>query len=135
MADACYIEAMEEARQPIRFFTEEELDALEETDPLAAAKIAHAQAMAQRLVGRKRHFAPEDPLPDPQAVAEAIAAVRRILHRDGGDIELLEIRQRDVRVRMKGACAGCPNAVIDLQQVVEKIVGAVPGVASVSNTF
>ncbi|MDD3761164.1 MAG: NifU family protein [Acidithiobacillus sp.] len=122
-------------RTPVRFYTEEELDILEESDPVAAAKIAHAQAMAQRLIGRKREFGPNDPLPDPQAVAEAVAAVRRILNRDGGDIELVEIAERDVRVRMKGACAGCPNAVIDLQQVVEKIVGAVPGVASVSNTF
>ena len=122
-------------RTPVQFYTEEELDILEESDPVAAAKIAHAQAMAQRLIGRKREFAPNDPLPDPQAVEEAVAAVRRILNRDGGDIELVEIAGRDVRVRMKGACAGCPNAVIDLQQVVEKIVGAVPGVASVSNTF
>ncbi|MCE5360013.1 NifU family protein [Candidatus Igneacidithiobacillus taiwanensis] len=125
----------QEFRQPIRFYSEEELDALEETDPVAAAKIAHAQAMAQRLIGRKRNFGPDDPLPNAEAVAEAVAAVRRILNRDGGDIELVEIHERDVRVRMKGACAGCPNAVIDLQQVVEKIVGAVPGVASVSNTF
>ena len=136
MAVACYIELMTEpARTPIRFYTEEELDLLEESDPLAAAKIAHAQAMAQRLVGRKRSFAPSDPLPEPEAVAEAVTAVRSILSRDGGDIELVEIVARDVRVRMKGACTGCPNAVIDLQQVVEKIVGAVPGVASVSNTF
>ncbi|MEY2341725.1 NifU family protein [Acidithiobacillus sp. IBUN Pt1247-S3] len=122
-------------RTPIRFYTEAELDILEESDPVAAAKIAHAQAMAQRLIGRKRSFGPDDPLPDPAAVAEGIAAVRRILNRDGGDIELVDIEERNVRVRMKGACAGCPNAVIDLQQVVEKIVGAVPGVASVSNTF
>ena len=125
----------EPERSPIHFYSEEELDLLEESDPVAAAKIAHAQAMAQRLIGRKRSFAPGDPLPDPDAVAEAVAAVRRILNRDGGDIELVTIVERDVRVRMKGACAGCPNAVIDLQQVVEKIVGAVAGVTSVSNTF
>ncbi|MGE4530090.1 MAG: NifU family protein [Acidithiobacillus sp.] len=61
--------------------------------------------------------------------------VRHILNRDGGDIELVDIIDRDVRVRMKGACAGCPNSVIDLKQVVERIVGAVAGVVSVSNTF
>ena len=136
MAGACYIDGMtESARTPIRFYSEEDLDLLEESDPIAAAKIAHAQAMAQRLIGRKRRFTPDDPLPDAAAVAEAVGVVRRILRRDGGDIELVEVVERDVRVRMKGACAGCPNAVIDLQQVVEKIVGAVPGVASVSNTF
>ena len=122
-------------KSPIRFYSEEELDALEAEDPLAAAKIAHAQAMAERGLDRRRRYGPDDPLPDPATVTEAVQTVRHILHRDGGDIELVEIIERDVRVRMKGACAGCPNAVIDLKQVVERIVGAVPGVVSVSNTF
>ncbi|MCY0871173.1 MAG: NifU family protein [Acidithiobacillus caldus] len=121
--------------QPIRFYSEAELDAIEAEDPILAAKIEHVQNMAKRQIGRKKEFSEHDPLPDPEAVAEAVAVVRRILQRDGGDIELVEIAQRDVRVRMKGACAGCPNAVLDLQQVVERIVGAVPGVARVSNTF
>ena len=123
------------AKSPIRFYSEDELDALEAEDPLAAAKIAHAQAMAERGLDRQKRYGPGDPRPDPAAVAEAVQTVRHILHRDGGDIELVEIVERDVRVRMKGACAGCPNAVIDLKQVVERIVGAVPGVVSVSNTF
>ncbi len=122
-------------RTPVRFYTEEELDALDEQDPVLAARIAHAQAMASRSIGRKKEFGPGDPLPDPAAVTEAIGAVRRILSRDGGDIEMVGIEGRNIQVRMKGACTGCPNAVLDLQQVVEKIVGAVPGVASVSNTF
>ena len=123
------------AKSPIRFYSEDELDALEAEDPLAAAKIAHAQAMAERGLDRRRRYGSDDPMPEPAAVAEAVQAVRHILNRDGGDIELVEIIERDVRVRMKGACAGCPNAVIDLKQVVERIVGAVPGVVNVSNTF
>ena len=123
------------AKSPIRFYSEDELDALEAEDPLAAAKIAHAQAMAERGLDRRRCYGSDDPMPEPAAVAEAVQTVRHILNRDGGDIELVEIIERDVRVRMKGACAGCPNAVIDLKQVVERIVGAVPGVVSVSNTF
>ena len=122
-------------KSPIRFYSEDELDALEAEDPLAAAKIAHAQAMAERGLDRRRRYGSDDPMPEPAAVAEAVQTVRHILNRDGGDIELVEIIERDVRVRMKGACAGCPNAVIDLKQVVERIVGAVPGVVSVSNTF
>ncbi len=126
---------MDKIRTPVRFYSEEELDALDDRDPVLAAKIAHAQAMARRAIGRKKEFGPQDPLPEPAAVAEAIGTVRRILSRDGGDIEMVGIEGRNIQVRMKGACAGCPNAVLDLQQVVEKIVGAVPGVASVSNTF
>ena len=120
--------------QPVRFYTEEELDEMEKTDPLQAARIARAQAMAARLMARRK--APDlTVMPDPKAVAEALQSVRQILNRDGGDIELVAIDDHVVRVRMKGACVGCPNAVLDMQNLVERIVGGVPGVAEVRNTF
>ena len=121
-------------RQAIRFYTEEELDALEETDPDTAYRIARAQALAAR---ERREPAPDAATgpPDQAAVERAIEDVRRILQRDGGDIELVDIVGATVRVRMKGACAGCPNSVLDLRNVVEKVVCAVPGVSSVVNTF
>lgn len=121
-------------RQAIRFYTEEELDALEQTDPDMAYRIARAQAIA----GRERRPAASDTdtrPPEQAAVERAIEDVRRILQRDGGDIELVDIVGAVVRVRMKGACAGCPNSVLDLRNVVEKVVCAVPGVHSVVNTF
>ena len=121
-------------RQTIRFFTEEELDALEETDPDTAYRIARAQAIAARDRSPAAPVVWAGP-PESAAVERAIEDVRRILQRDGGDIELVDIEGAVVRVRMKGACAGCPNSVLDLRNVVEKIVGAVPGVSSVVNTF
>jgi len=122
-------------RAPVRFYTEEELDAMEEADPDRAYRIARAQAMAER--GMQRDRDPEaHPLPDPEEVAQAIADVRQILMQDGGDIELLGVEDRTVRVRLKGACTGCPNAPLDLKNVVERIVfNAVPGVRTISNTF
>lgn len=122
-------------RAPVRFYTEDELDAMEETDPDRAYRIARAQAMAER--GMQRDRDPEaHPLPDPEEVAQAIADVRQILMQDGGDIELLGVEDRTVRVRLKGACTGCPNAPLDLKNVVERIVfNAVPGVRTISNTF
>lgn len=119
--------------EPIRFYTEEELDELEKTDPDKAYRIARAQAMATR--GRRRPAVAHAGPPDPESVREAVEDVRAILSRDGGDIELVDIEGSIVRVRMKGACAGCPNSVIDLRNVVEKIVGAVPGVSEVRNVF
>lgn len=119
--------------EPIRFYTEEELDELEKTDPDKAYRIARAQAMAAR--GRKPPAAEHAGPPDPGEVREAVEDVRAILNRDGGDIELVDIEGSVVRVRMKGACAGCPNSVIDLKNVVERIVGAVPGVTEVRNVF
>ncbi len=120
---------------PIRFFTEEELDALEQVDPDRAYRIARAQAMAERSRARTGAPALTDAPPDAVKVREAVEDVRQILMRDGGDIELVNIQGSTVQVRMKGACAGCPNSVLDLKNVVEKVVLAVPGVARVENTF
>ncbi len=126
--------ANDDRKQTIRFFTEEELDALEETDPDMAYRIARAQAIAARDRLAPTQASETGP-PDRAAVERAIEDVRRILQRDGGDIELIGIDGTRVQVRMKGACAGCPNSVLDLRHVVEKIVCAVPGVSSVVNTF
>lgn len=127
--------AVTENRQPIRFYTEDELDEIEAQDPERAYRLARAQAMAQR----QTPFAPVDvtnlPPPDPDRVAEAVESVRQILSRDGGDIELVGIENHVVLVRMKGACVGCPNSVLDLQNVVARIVRGVPGVSEVRNTF
>ena len=117
---------------PIRFFTEEELDALERVDPDRAYRIARAQAMAERSCALPATSAVS---PDATKVREAVEDVRQILMRDGGDIELVDILGSTVRVRMKGACVGCPNSVLDLKNVVEKVVLAIPGVARVENTF
>lgn len=118
--------------QPIRFYTEAELDALETTDPDKAYRIARAQAMAARV--RPAARVAEGP-PDVDKVREAVNDVRQILMRDGGDIELVDIQGSLVRVRMKGACVGCPNSVLDLRNVVEKVLLGVPGVTGVENTF
>ena len=123
---------------PVRFYTEEELDALEEIDPEGAYAIARAQAMAERsrAMGGEGHDADSHPLPTWEAVAAAVDDARRILSRDGGDIELVAVEERMVQVRLKGACTGCPNAPLDLRNVVERIVfAAVPGVARIENSF
>ena len=41
-------------------------------------------------------------------VAEALEDVRPHLQADGGDLELVEISDGVVKVRLKGTCAGCP---------------------------
>ncbi len=120
---------------PVRFFTEEELDALELVDPDRAYRIARAQAMAEQSARRVVPAALPGGSPDADKVREAVEDVRQILVRDGGDIELVDIRGSTVRVRMKGACVGCPNSVLDLKNVVQKVVLAVPGVERVENTF
>ena len=42
-------------------------------------------------------------------VTQSINSVRPILLKDGGDIEIVEIKNACVFVRFHGACSGCPS--------------------------
>lgn len=53
-------------------------------------------------------------------VEEAISEIRTALVADGGDLELVDVEDSVVKVKLKGACAGCPGAQMTLQMVVEK---------------
>ena len=131
-------EEQESGTRAVRFYTEEELDAIEEEDPDRAFELARAQALAERsrATGGWGHDAESYPLPEEGPVREAIDQARLILNRDGGDLELVAVEERVVRVRLKGACVGCPSAPLDLRNVVERmVVEAVPGVARVENVF
>lgn len=46
--------------------------------------------------------------------------IRPMVQRDGGDIEILDIKDRVVYVELKGACAGCAGASQTLHYMVEK---------------
>ena len=56
------------------------------------------------------------------AVNEALEQIRPILQRDGGDIELVNVVDDVVQVRLQGHCAGCPGARMTLTHVVEQII-------------
>ncbi len=66
------------------------------------------------------------------AVQQALAKIRPMLQRDGGDIELVEVTDGIVKVRLTGACKGCPMSQMTLKQGVEKLLmKEVPGVKQV----
>ena len=44
------------------------------------------------------------------------------LQKDGGDIELVDIKNRTIYVRLKGRCSGCKNSTITLKNFAEKIL-------------
>ncbi len=50
--------------------------------------------------------------------------VRPALQMDGGGIELVGIDGNIVKVRLTGACHGCPSATMTLQMGVERILKA-----------
>ncbi|MGM0553093.1 MAG: NifU family protein [Pseudomonadota bacterium] len=117
---------------PDHTYSEEELDAIEALDPELALRLDRAQTFAAREAA---DVPAEGPI-DEDAVRAAIEEARRILMQDGGDIEFVELEGRTVRVRLKGACVGCPRSTLDLKNVVERLVRArAPGVANVANTF
>jgi len=45
--------------------------------------------------------------------------IRPMLQRDGGDVEIVDIKEALVYCRLKGACAGCAGAAVTLKMMVE----------------
>ena len=57
-----------------------------------------------------------------EKIEEAIGKIRPFLQRDGGDIELVEVVDNVVKVRLKGACGSCPMSAMTLKMGVEKAI-------------
>ena len=55
-----------------------------------------------------------------EKVMSVLEQVRPSLHADGGDIELVEVVGNSARVRLVGACDGCPSAALTLRFGIEK---------------
>jgi toxin CptA len=102
------------------FYTEQELDALERADPRAALRIAREQAMLKKRLEQEVPAGAR--LPDGNEVRETLNEARQILMRDGGDLEFVSLEGGVLTVRLKGACAGCPRAALDLKNVVEALL-------------
>lgn len=65
-------------------------------------------------------------------VEKALAKVRAGLQQDGGDLEVVAIEDGVVKVRLKGACAGCPMSQMTLANFVQaELKKAVPEVKKV----
>jgi len=55
-----------------------------------------------------------------EKVEEAIQEIRPYLQADGGNIELIDVTDGVVKVKLLGACAGCPMSKMTLQMGVER---------------
>jgi len=55
-----------------------------------------------------------------EKVKAAIEEIAQALSQDGGGIDLVGIEGNVVKVKLTGACVGCPMAQITLQGMVEK---------------
>jgi len=58
-----------------------------------------------------------------EEVKEAIDTIRPALQSHGGDVELVGVDDDNtVKVRLQGACQGCPGAMMTMKQGIERIL-------------
>jgi Fe-S cluster biogenesis protein NfuA len=55
-------------------------------------------------------------------VEAALAKIRPHLQADGGDVELVDVTDGKVTVKLTGACGGCPMAAMTLEMGIEEIL-------------
>jgi Fe-S cluster biogenesis protein NfuA len=69
-----------------------------------------------------------------EKVEKALEKIRPALQADGGNIELVDVTDGVVKVRLTGACGGCPMSQMTLKMGVEKALKQqVPEVKSVES--
>ena len=58
-----------------------------------------------------------------EKVEAVLDKVRPMLQRDGGDVELVEVQDDGiVKVRLTGACSGCPMSTMTLKNAIEETI-------------
>ena len=69
-----------------------------------------------------------------EKVEKALNGVRPYLQADGGDVELVDVENGVVKVKLTGACSGCPMSQMTLKQGIETYVKkAIPEISSVES--
>lgn len=57
-----------------------------------------------------------------ERVEEVLDKIRPSLVADGGNVELVEVKDGVVKVKLTGACAGCPMSTMTLKNGIEQIL-------------
>ena len=57
-----------------------------------------------------------------EKVEEVLAKIRPALMNDGGNVELVEVNNGTVKLKLVGACAGCPMSTMTLKNGIERIL-------------
>jgi Fe-S cluster biogenesis protein NfuA len=55
-----------------------------------------------------------------EKVEAALAKVRPMLLADGGDVQLIDVNDGVVKLKLTGACGGCPMATMTLKGGIER---------------
>ena len=57
-----------------------------------------------------------------EKVEAALDKIRPTLRADGGDVELVDVKDGVATVRLTGACGGCPMSTMTLRMGVERVI-------------
>jgi Fe-S cluster biogenesis protein NfuA len=57
-----------------------------------------------------------------EKIEAALNKIRPALQADGGDVEFVSVTDGVVKVKLKGACGGCPMAEMTIKHGIEKIL-------------
>jgi len=57
-----------------------------------------------------------------EKVEAALRKIRPALQADGGDVELVDVNEGVVKLRLTGACGGCPMATMTLRSGIEQVL-------------
>lgn len=55
-------------------------------------------------------------------IEKALDQIRPAIQMDGGDVELVDVEDGVVKVRMVGACGGCPMSTMTLKMGIERAI-------------
>lgn len=69
-------------------------------------------------------------------VQEVLDKLRPYLQRDGGDVQLVDVEDGIVKLRLMGACGSCPSSTITLKAGIERaLLEEIPGIKEVQQVF
>ncbi|WP_019536426.1 NifU family protein [Paenibacillus ginsengihumi] len=69
-------------------------------------------------------------------VLEVLDKLRPFLQRDGGDVELVDVEDGIVKLKLIGACGSCPSSTITLKAGIERaLLEEVEGIQEVIQVF
>jgi Fe-S cluster biogenesis protein NfuA len=69
-------------------------------------------------------------------VLDVLDKLRPFLQRDGGDVELVDVENGVVKLRLMGACGSCPSSTITLKAGIERaLLEEVDGIQEVIQVF
>ncbi len=67
-----------------------------------------------------------------EKVEAALDEIRPYLVKDGGNVELVDIENNVVKVKLLGACGSCPSSLMTLKMGIERVLkDRVPEIESV----